>query len=595
MPKKTYPIKYTSRDFESIKEDLINYIKRYYPDTFRDFSEASFGSLMVDTVSYVGDILSFYLDYQANESFLQTAVEYNNIVKLGKQAGYKFDGNPSAYGAAAFYLSVPSNAAGLGPDPLYLPVLKQNSTFAATNGNVYLLSENVDFANPNNEVRVSRNDVVTGAPTFYAIKAYGQVVSGKLIQETHTVGTYREFLRVTMNALDVADILSVVDLEGHEYYETEYLSQNVIYKTVTNIESTQATALMKPFIAARRFITERIGRKMTLQFGAASDISMPEDSIADPASVVIERHGREYITDTSFDPATLVSNDKLGVSPSNTTLYIKARVNNTRNANCQVGRLNRVTTATFEFPDNASITAGTAQQVRASLEIDNEKPITGDVSLPTSEELKIRVYDTFASQNRAVTQADYESLVYQMPSKFGAIKRVNIVRDDSSFKRNLNLYTISENSDGTLATTNAVVKENIKTWLQKNRMLNDTVDILDAKIINLAIDFEAIGALDKSRFDILVAAKKALKEHFANYPDIGEAFYITDIYAQLKMVDGLLDVSSVKVYQKVGGNYSNIRFDLDTATSADGRYIEMPKNVIYEIKFLDTDISGVIK
>jgi len=597
MSKKTNLVKYTSREFDSIKQDLVNYIKRYYPDTFRDFSEASFGSLMVDTVSYVGDILSFYLDYQANESFLQTAVEYDNIIKLGRQLGYKFQGNSSAYGTASFYISVPSNAGGLGPDANYIPTLKKGSQFTAANGNVYLLNEDVNFANAKNEVRVSRNDVTTGTPTFYAIKAYGEVVSGKIVSETHIVGTYQELLRITLGSLDVAEVLSIVDSEGHEYYETEFLSQNVIYKAVTNItnNSDQASAILKPFVAARRFITSRAARKMTLQFGAASDIILPEDSVADPASVVIQRHGRAYITDTSFDPSKLVANDKLGVAPSNTTLYVTARVNTTRNSNCQVGRLNGVGRTTFEFPDNSAIAGGTAQQVRSSLEVDNEDPISGDVSLPNSQELKTRIYDTFATQNRAVTKTDYESLVYQMPSKFGSIKRVRVVRDDSSFKRNLNLYTISEAYDGSLTATNDIVKGNVKTWLQKSRMLNDTVDILDAKVINLALDFEAVGEIDKNRFDILVAAKARLKAHFSNYPEIGEPFFITDIYAKLKTVDGLLDVTSVKVYQKTGANYSDIRFDLQPATSPDGRYISMPKNVIYEIKFLDADINGVIK
>ena len=60
--RKIVPIDYTSRDFNSIREDLMTYVRRYYPDTYKDFSEASFGSLMLDTVSYVGDMLSFYLD-----------------------------------------------------------------------------------------------------------------------------------------------------------------------------------------------------------------------------------------------------------------------------------------------------------------------------------------------------------------------------------------------------------------------------------------------------------------------------------------------------------------------------------------------------
>ena len=126
---RTVSIKYTSREFESIKQDLVDYIKRYYPDSFRDFNEASFGALMIDTVAYIGDILSFYIDYQANETFLETAAEYENILKLGKQLGFKFRGAASSVGNAAFYALVPATTTGIGPDQAYMPVLKKGSTF----------------------------------------------------------------------------------------------------------------------------------------------------------------------------------------------------------------------------------------------------------------------------------------------------------------------------------------------------------------------------------------------------------------------------------------------------------------------------------
>ena len=126
-------------------------------------------------------------------------------------------------------------------------------------------------------------------------------------------------------------------------------------------------------------------------------------------------------------------------------------------------------------------------------------------------------------------------------------------------------------------------------------MINDTIDLLDAKVINIGIDFEAIGDVNRNSLDIYVDALERLREHFSTHPSIGEPFFITDIYAKLKEVEGLLDVSSVRVYQKIGSNYSSIRFDLEEAISADGRYIEMPKNVIYEVKFLKTDIKGIIK
>ena len=115
MARRNVPINYTSRDFESIRTDLVNYAKRYYPDTFKDFGEASFGSLMLDTVAYVGDIMSFYLDYQVNESFIDTAVDYANILRLASQMGYKYTGAKSTTGIVALYAIIPANATGLGP------------------------------------------------------------------------------------------------------------------------------------------------------------------------------------------------------------------------------------------------------------------------------------------------------------------------------------------------------------------------------------------------------------------------------------------------------------------------------------------------
>ena len=135
----------------------------------------------------------------------------------------------------------------------------------------------------------------------------------------------------------------------------------------------------------------------------------------------------------------------------------------------------------------------------------------------------------------------------------------------------------------------------MKTCIQGYKMMNDTIDILDAKIVNLGIEFEAISDLESNKFELITKAKAVLSDYFFNKADIGEAFFITDIYSELKKVEGLLAVSKVKVYQKVGGSYSDIRFNINDSMSADGRYIEMPKNVIYEIKFPSLDIKGVIK
>lgn len=608
--KRAVSIKYTSREFDTIKADLVEYVKRYYPNTYRDFNEASFGSLVIDTVAYIGDILSFYIDYQANETFVETATEYGNILKLGRQLGYKFGGAASSFGTAAFYVMVPASTTGIGPDMSYVPILKQGAVLASTTGAAFLLNQDVHFGNLNATTRVARVNTATGNPTHYAIKTYGQVMSGELKEEIVEVGNYKRFNKITLESLDISEILSVIDSEGNEYFEVDYLSQNIIYKGITNRtqvtasdgsvynDGNQASEILKPLVVPRRFTKNRNVRTTELVFGTSSDSEVPNDLISEPQTAILDIHGKSYIQDTSFDPSKLIQSDKFGVAPSNTTLTVTYRKNTIQNVNLRTGQLTSASDYKMEFNNYTLLDAAKATEVINSIEVDNEQPILGDIDIPDTDELRHRIRGTFATQNRAVTQQDYESFVYQMPPRFGSVKRCRIMRDNDSLKRNLNLLVISEAQNGTLTSSNDVMKQNIKTWLQKSKIINDTIDILDARVLNLSIDFVAVCSLGRTKYEVLEAAYTRLQERFSRLPDIGEPFFITDVYKELRNVEGILDVTDVKVTKKNGNQggraYSNVSFNLNTMTSADGRYIEMPKNVIYEIKFPEFDIKGVI-
>ena len=241
--RKNFPlVKYTNRDFESIKESLLDYKKRYYPNISKDQNESSFDDLMMDLVSYVGDQLSFYVDYSVNESFLDTAIEFNNVLKLGKQLGYKFRGNPTSTGIGTFFAIVPANAGGLGPDSAYLFTLKRGSELSSIGGNGFLLNEDIDFANPQNSVVVARVNESTGLPTAYAVKTHGKIISGRMVEEVINVGDFQKFLRLELSGRDISEVVSVVDSEGNEYFEVDYLSQDIIYKAIPNRADTSTTA-----------------------------------------------------------------------------------------------------------------------------------------------------------------------------------------------------------------------------------------------------------------------------------------------------------------------------------------------------------------
>lgn len=600
MPKKKIAsINYTARDFESIKDSLVEYAKRYYPDTYKDFNEASFGSLMLDTVSYVGDILSFYVDYQANESFLDTALEYNNVIKLARQLGYKYPGTPSSQGQLSFYALIPANSAGTAPDEDYYPILQRGSSFASTGGTKYLLTEDVDFSNPSNEIVVAKVNSTTGTPTYYAVKAFGKVISGEIKSEYIDVGSYTKFKQIELSdGEDVSEILEVLDSDGQEYFEVAYLSQDIIYKEFTNPaknDKKYASKIIKPITVPRRFVFEKEPGRAYLQFGYGSESDLTSDQIVDPSNVLLELTGKKYITDTSFDPYNFISSDKFGVVPTETTLEIIYRTNSSDFTNAPVGTVTSVSDATFKFTNSFDLDSDKLSDVKASLEVINEEPIVGDLDFIDVQNIKTRANGIFHSQNRAVTAQDYKTLAYSMDSKFGAIKRCNIVLDQDSFKRNLNMYVISEDFEGKLITTNKSIKDNLKTWLSNYKMIVDTIDILDAKIINLGIDFTVISEIGVNKGVVLQRCFTALKDYLKDQPDIGEPFYITKIFNTLNSVEGVVDTVKVDIHQKIGDNYSDVYYNIKENMSADGKLLLIPKNVIYEFKYLNDDLKGVVK
>lgn len=595
--KKNVPINYYARDYQSIKQSLVEHAKRYYPEVYKDFNEASFGSLMFDTVSYVGDVLSFYLDYQANESFINTATELKNITKLAKQMGYKHDSIPTSYGVASFFITVPATSDGLQPDTTYIPVLKKDSEFVSDNGISFLLLDDVRFDQSDNEIVVAANDPNTNIPTYWAIKSYGAVMSGKYETVEVEIGEFQRFLKVKVPLNNIAEIISVRDEEGNEYYQVENLSQDVIYIPIANRTETnqQANSLLRPYSAPRRFVLEKDPYATYIQFGYGTDATdSNREKMVDPSEVVLQKHAKNYISDASFDPSRLIQSDKLGIVPVSTKLQITARINETNEVNVGVDKLTTVSDAILEFDDPKNLNRALVNFVKSSLELTNEEKIVGQVPTINGEEIKLRALSSFSAQNRAVTLQDYSTLVYNMPNTYGKIKRVGVVRDRNSLKRNLNLYVVSEDENGYLTETNSVIKENVKIWLNSNRMINDTIDILDAKILNLGINYTIVVDVRYNKQEILNKCNNKLKEFYSYTREIGEPLFLSDVNNVIKEVKGVLDIGNVTIVNKSGGLYSDLSYDLDKNRSADGRYIEMPSNVIFEIKYPNDDIKGAI-
>ena len=599
MPKnKNVAIKYTSRDFESIKEDLVQYAKRYYPDGYRDFSAASFGSLVLDTVAYTGDILSYYLDYHVNESFLDTSLEFENIRKHARAFGYKFAGAPSSFGTVSLFILCPANTDGTAPDTTYLPVLKMGTSFSTSEGGNFILTEDIDFADISSDIVAARFNSTTGATTYFAVRNYGQVQSGVLNIATVDLNNtaFERFKKVRVGGSNVSEIISVYDSFGNRYYEVESLSQEVVFVDTTNQNASAdgVRSILKPFATARRFTLEQDDTGTYLQFGFGSE-DTDNAGIVDPSRIALKMLGKDYISSKSFDPTKLITTNKLGISPSNTILSIVYRSNSPQNTNVAANSITATNSKTFVFDDITILTTAQRNFVQNSLEVNNDDPITSinvDISV---EELKQRAKSYFATQSRAVTKQDYESLIYNMPPQYGAVTRANIINDPSSSNRKLSLYLISQDNNGYLAETNSVTKNNIKNWLNQYRSLNDQVEIYDPKIINFRIEFTVMTDKKFSQDAVLRQCINEIKGLYADKFYIGEPLYITRAYEILNRVDGVVDVRKVKVNNQTNGAYSPITLDMDKIISKDGTFYQTPNNTILELKFPNEDIKGIAK
>tara|TARA_R110000851_G_scaffold85984_2_gene186782 strand:+ start:330 stop:2129 length:1800 start_codon:yes stop_codon:yes gene_type:complete len=599
MPKnKNVIIKYTSRDFQSIKQDLVDYAQRYYSEGYRDFTEASFGSMMIDTVAYIGDTLSYYLDYNVNESFLDTSLEYENVRKHAAALGYNFSGTPSSYGIVSIFVIVPANSDGTAPDTSYLPILKTGATFSGGDGGNFILTQDVNFADASADIVSARFDSTTGATTFFAVRAYGQVQSGTVYLATiDLAGTvFEKFRKVRVADSNVSEIISVIDSDGRRYYQVDNLAQEVVFVETTNktAASDGVRSILKPFSATRRFTLVQDDTGTYLQFGFGSEDSTANGTV-DPSAVALKMHGKNYITSKSFDPTRLMSTDRLGVSPYNTILKIVYRANSPATTNIGANKISSVLNKTFVFTDPTILVTASRQSVENSIEVNNDKPITSATNDLSVEEIKVRAKAHYATQNRAVTKEDYESLVYNMPTQFGAIKRANILNDPSSTNRRLSLYLISEDNNGYLAMANDITKNNVKNWLNRFKSLNDVIEIIDPRVINFGVEFSVVIDQRFSSDSVVFECTQALQDYFSEVFYIGEPIYLTKIYDKLNRVDGVDDTRRVIISNKTGGAYSGLSLSFDKILSKDGTFIKTPKNAIMELKFPNLDIKGTAK
>ena len=594
--------KFYGRDFDAMRGDLARYASIYFADQIKDFSDASVGGLLLDMASSVGDTMSFYLDHQFGELNIDTAVETKNIEKLLITAGVKMRASAPAIVYVSFYIEVPVEKDindNYVPNEDYLPTIQAGTQLKSNSGVIFELVDDLDFSKQINDEWIADFVVgdldADGIPTTMIMKYVGLCVSGETTVKTIPVSGFEQFKQITIPQQDINEIVSVVDSSGNEYYEVEYLSQDVVFKEVQNkdYDYDVVSANLEIMPAPYRFTRElsRVSGHTTLTFGSGNASSLDNDFIPDPSEFSMPLYGKSNFAKISIDPSNMLSTSTLGMAPHNTTLFVKCRYGGGLSHNVRAKNIKTIEKLFIEYNRNSNASANLI--IKTSLNVLNENEAVGGEDKPTLNQMRYEYKGHMNSQNRIVTKADLLSRVYTMPSNFGRVFRAGITKNSAN-PLATQLFIISRNKSKKLTHSSDTLKKNLETYLNQFRLISDAVDIMDAFVINVGVEYEIITDGITHKNIVVQQINNNIKAYFdIKKWQIDQPINKSDIHNIILNSAGVISLLDVKIVNKFGGNYSQASFDVDANTK--NGFIVGPVGSIFEMLNPTDDIIGYVK
>ncbi len=641
-------IRYLNRDFQQWRDALINFSKTYYPNTYKDFSAASPGMMFMEQAAYVGDVLSYYTDYAFKEGLMLSATERKNIISLSSYLGYKVKPSRAATGNLDLYQLCPSANDGNGnyyPDPNYMLLVNENSQFSNNVGSYYILSQGVDFTisssmSPRYDTVYSRN--TDGTPEFFLLKKSGRVSAGQVFTKQVVVSSPVPFYEIQLEENNVLEILDIFDSDNNEWYETDYMAQELVPIAVPNDSEYEGSlSLYKdsvPYIlqflkTSRRFITSVDQNNITtVQFGAGVN-GVDNEIVTFDSNLINVGLSNAAAVNVPLDPSNFLKNENYGIAPFNTTLTIRYLVGGGLQSNCQADEITTVVQAVFSnsseglLPEQVDL----LNTVENSLKISNPSPVVGGADSESDDEIKMNAMANFAAQNRAVTQDDYLVRVYGLPSQFGSIAKAQIISDTSlnssvnkvlvgvidqnnvttlsntnNYYRNvavdvsnpfaINVYLLTFDSNKKLIAPNQALVTNLITYLKQFRMLTDGVNIIDGYIINISVDFTIAVYKGFNKKETLLTCIQTVQNFFnIDNWNFSQPINLSQLNLEIAKVDGVQSVVDLTINNKTAldGDYSSVEYDIQSATKNGVVYPSVDPS-IFEVKFPDSDIKGSV-
>jgi hypothetical protein len=604
-------IKYINRDFSDFRSRLIEYARTYFPSTYNDFSENSPGMMFMEQASYVGDVLSFYLDNQFQETFIQYAQQTNNVFDLAYMFGYKPKTTGVAQTVVDFYQQLPSiNVGGdYVPDYNYAITIGENTTITSQNGNSFIIQDKIDFSVSSSQdpTEVTIYQISGNTPQYFLLKKSRKAISAEISTITFNFGDPQQYQTVNIQDTNIIKILDVTDSDGNIWYEVDHLGQEMVLDTIKNTnvndpnQNSDTSYLLKLKKVARRFATRFTSlTNLQLQFGAGTPTTVTEEIIPNPNNVGIGLPFEKDKLTTAYSPVNFLFTDTYGISPSNTTLAVRYLTGGGVSSNIPANTLVNLNTTNCKF-NNINLISTTANYVFASLATNNIDAASGGRGGDTLEEIRQNTLALVASQKRSVTADDYLIRALSMPSDYGTVSKAYIEQpkltdNQVSTIETLNLYILSQNANGQLSVANDTLKNNLRTYLSQYRMIGDNIEIRDAYIINIGVDLEIIVLPEYNNNEVLLACITAFQTYFnINNWQLNQPIMMRDLYLLLDKIKGVQTVKSVSISNKAGttSGYSQYAYDITGATQNQVIYPSLDPS-IFEVKYPNLDIKGKV-
>ena len=620
------------KDFADIRKHLIDFTKNYFPQTYNDFNESSPGMMFMEMASYVGDVLSYYTDVQLRESILEGAQEKKNIFTIAQSLGYKPKLLVPATTNLTVYQIIPSMGSGdnVKPNWDYALTIAENMKVGSTsNGDVEFSTINkVRFGFSSSfdstEVSVYQIDETTNEPVYYLLKKYVKAVSGTEKTKTFTFGSPKPYDKIRLEDEDgLIDVIKIMDDDGDEWTKVDYLAQDTVFEELPNTTdysiamsayANETPSLLKLKKVPKRFITRITDDgAIDIQFGSGVSQNSDEEILPNPDNVGSALYGASGNLDQGIDPSNFMYTKTYGVAPSNTTLTVTYRIGNGVVDNVQSQDLTNIVERVIETPSTNLVT-DVFNIVQSSIAVTNEVAAGGGKYEEEIEEVRNNALGYFRAQNRAVTKEDYLLRAYALPPQFGSVAKayaapdfqINTLLDDGPDPipnpLAINFYVLGYDENKNLKNLNPATKQNLQNYLSYYRILTDAVNIKNAYIVNVGVDFEIVVLPNYNSNEVLLKCIDALKKYFRiEMMGINKPIILSDIYVLLDKIDGVQTVvrpdkdgnGGLQIVNKFDGNYSSNKYDIKNATR--NGIIYPPKDpTCFEVKYLDTDIRGKV-